>query len=121
MRITLNRITLGTQSTLVGGALGAVGASLCCVAPLALVSAGIGGAWVSSLTKLEPLRPVFVLATIAFFGIAYWKLYRSPQACLPDEACAEPRVRRRQRAIFWTTLLVVVPLVAFPWFAPLLY
>jgi|SRR6266568_1113234 len=120
-RITMDKITSGARSAVLGGVLGAVGASLCCVAPLALVSAGIGGAWVSSLTRLEPLRPVFVLATIASFGVAYWKLYRSPEACLPDEACADPHVRSRQRAIFWTVLLVAAPLVAFPWFAPLLY
>jgi len=117
----MHKITLGARSALVGGVLGAVGASLCCVAPLALVSAGIGGAWISSLTGLAPLRPVFVIATVAFFALAYWKLYRSPEGCLPDEACADPRVRRRQRAIFWAILLVAAPLVAFPWFAPLLY
>ena len=116
----MNKITLGTRSALLGGVLGAVGASLCCVAPLALVSVGIGGAWISSLTRLEPFRPIFVLATVAFFGLAYWKLYRSPEGCLPDEACADPRVRRRQRAIFWTMLLFAAPLLAFPWFAPLL-
>jgi mercuric ion transport protein len=117
----MNKISLGARSALFGGVLGAIGASLCCVAPLALVSAGIGGAWISSLTKLEPFRPIFVLATVAFFGLAYWKLYRSPEGCLPDEACADPRVRRRQRAIFWTILLFAAPLLAFPWFAPLLY
>lgn len=40
-----------------GAALGAgVAASACCTIPLALVSLGIGGAWIGSLTALEPYR-----------------------------------------------------------------
>ncbi len=115
------KVNLSAGSALVGGVLASIGASLCCVGPLVLVSLGIGGAWVSSLTTLEPVRPVFMLATAALFGAAYWKLYRSPDACQPDEDCADPRVRRRQRTIFWVMLVVVVPLLAFPWYAPLFY
>jgi len=62
-----------------------------------------------------------LLATLALFGAAYWKLYRAPEACEPDGACADPRVRTRQRVIFWAMLVVVVPLLAFPWYAPLFY
>lgn len=106
---------------LIGGVLTAIGASLCCVGPLVLVSVGVGGAWVSSLTAFEPVRPIFMLATLALFGAAYWKLYRAPEICRPDEACADPGVRSRQRTIFWAMLIVVVPLLAFPWYAPVFY
>jgi mercuric ion transport protein len=115
------KLDFGAGGALVGGALTAIGASLCCVGPLVLVSLGIGGAWVSSLTKLEPVRPVFMLVTLALFGAAYWRLYRSSEACKPDEDCADPRVRSRQRMVFWAMLVVVVPLLAFPWYAPLFY
>ena len=115
------KLNLDAGGALIGGALAAIGASLCCVGPLALVSVGIGGAWVSSLTTLEPFRPAFMLATLALFGAAYWKLYRTPEACKPDEACADPRVRRQQRTIFWALLALVVPLLAFPWYASLFY
>jgi len=115
------KLDLSARSVLIGGVLAAIGASLCCVGPLVLVSLGIGGAWVSSLTTFEPVRPIFLLATLALFGAAYWKLYRAPEACEPDGACADSRVRTRQRVIFWAMLLVVVPLLAFPWYAPLFY
>ena len=104
-----------------GGALAAIGASLCCVGPLVLVSIGVGGAWVSLLTTFEPVRPIFMLATLALFGAAYWKLSGAPEACNPDKACADPRVRSRQQTIFWAMLIVVVPLLAFPWYAPVFY
>ena len=115
------KLNLSAGGALGGGALAAIGPSLCCVRPLVLVSLGIGGAWVSSLTTLEPIRPVFILATLALFGAAYWKLYRAPEVCKPDEVCADPRTRSRQRTIFWATLIVVVPLLAFPWYASLFY
>jgi mercuric ion transport protein len=42
----------------------AIGASLCCVVPLVLVSLGISGAWLASLTALEPYRPLFAMAPL---------------------------------------------------------
>ena len=36
------------------GGLAAIGASLCCLAPLVLITLGISGAWMSSLTAMEP-------------------------------------------------------------------
>lgn len=54
------------NGTLIAGALAAVGASVCCVAPLVLLALGIGGAWISNLTALEPLRPVFIGLTLLF-------------------------------------------------------
>lgn len=104
----------------VGAVLAAVGASLCCVAPLVLLSIGVGGAWMSSLTALEPYRPIFVLATVALLGFAGWRLHRREEDCAPGEACANPAVRRRQRVIFWLVALTVLALLAFPWYAPAL-
>ncbi|SRR6266852_5322583 len=115
------KLKLSAGGTLIGGALAAIGASLCCVGPLVLVSLGIGGAWVSSLTTLDPIRPVFILATLALFGAAYWKLYQTQEACKAGEICADPRVRKRQRTIFWVMLILVVPLLTFPWYASLFY
>lgn len=45
----------------------AIGASVCCVAPLVLLSLGIGGAWVSTLTAMEPVRPFFYPVEPAFY------------------------------------------------------
>ncbi len=41
------------------GLLGALLASSCCIVPLAFVTLGIGGAWMSNLTALEPYKPYF--------------------------------------------------------------
>ena len=60
---------MDSKPTLWASVLAATGASLCCVVPLALVSFRVGGAWLATLTRLEPLRPVFVVLTLAVPGM----------------------------------------------------
>ena len=94
--------------------------SLCCVAPLALLTLGISGAWISRLTALEPYRPIFIAITLVFIGLAFRQLYIVPARCEPGEACANPRLQRRQRQVFWVVVVGLAALIAFPWYAPLL-
>ncbi len=63
--------SLNVKGSLVAGVLAAIGASICCVGPLVLLTLGIGGAWVSSLTALEPARPFLVAGTLLFVGLAF--------------------------------------------------
>lgn len=112
---------MDAKQTLWASALAAVGASLCCVAPLVLVTLGIGGAWISTLTQFEPLRPAFVVATLGLLALAWRKLSRQPVVCEPGRACADPSVQRRQRLIFWLVAIPVLLLLAFPWYAWLFY
>ena len=49
------------KQTMIAGVFTGIGASLCCVAPLLLISLGFGGAWLSTLTLFEPLRPIFIV------------------------------------------------------------
>ena len=102
------------------GVLAAIAGSLCCVAPLVLLTLGISGAWISQLTALEPYRPIFIAITLIFVGLAFRQLYIVPARCAPDEACANPRLRWRQRHIFWVVVVLLAALIAFPWYAPLL-
>ncbi len=109
------------SGSLLAGAAAAIGASACCAGPLLLVVLGIGGAWGSSLGSMEAYQPFFLAAAAAFFGFAFYRLYRKPEACVPGEACAVPAVRRRQRNIFWGVALIAAALMAFPLYAPLFY
>jgi len=112
---------LSTKGSLIAGVAAAIGASLCCVAPLVLLTLGIGGTWVASLTALEPYRPIFVGLTLVFLGLAFRRLYLVPQSCEVGALCADPRVIGRQRLTFWTVALPVFGLLATPWLAPLFY
>ncbi len=101
----------------IGAILAAIGASVCCVGPLLLLSLGIGGAWMSTLTSMETVRPFFFIVTLIFIGLGYRKLYLIPESCEEGQACAVPEVKQRQRMIFWIGSILILLLLAFPWYA----
>ncbi len=109
--------TFKFKGELAAGVLAAIGASVCCVGPLVLLTLGIGGAWIASLTSLEPMRPWLIAATLLFLGLAFRRLYLQPQVCEPGALCAEPIVFKRQRVIFWVVALVLLALLSVPWMA----
>ena len=102
-----------------GGAAGIL-ASVCCVGPLVLVLAGIGGAWVSTLVAFEPYRPIFLGAAVVALAFAWRRIYRPAVECAPGEVCAVPAVRRGQKFAFWLVALFVLAAGASPYAAPLL-
>ncbi len=104
--------------TTIGAVLAAIGASACCVGPLLLLSLGIGGAWVSTLTSLETVRPVFIVLTFVFIGLGYRKLYFAPSNCEEGEGCELHDVQKNQKNIFWVVSVLILFLLAFPWYAP---
>jgi len=113
--------TFKIKGSLIAGVLAAVGASLCCVGPLVLLTLGIGGAWISHLTALEPLRPWFIGVTVLFLGLAFRRLYWLPRVCSPDAHCADSLVLKRQRTIFWSVVSALGVLLSVPWLAPLFF
>jgi mercuric ion transport protein len=95
--------------TAIGGILGAIAASSCCIAPLVLFSLGISGAWIANLTALAPYQPYFVAATLACLGYGYWLVYRHRSAvCAEDAACSRPLPNR----LVMTGLVLATVLVA---------
>lgn len=115
----------GTQkATLIGGALAAFAASLCCVGPLvlvSLVSLGVSGAWIANLTALEPYRPVFIGAALVLMGLAWRAIYRVPVACEPGSQCATPRTLKLYKLMFWLVSALVLLAIVFPYIVPLFY
>lgn len=106
--------------SLLAGTAAAFGASACCAGPLLLVL-GVGGAWGSRLTALRPFQPLFVVISIAFFTVAFRRLYAKSEECAVSETCAVPSTRRRQRFIFWVVMPAALALMSFPLYAPLFY
>lgn len=106
------------NTTLIGGAVAALAASACCLGPLVLVSLGIGGAWMSNLTMLEPYRPIFIGIALVFMVFAYRKIYSAKPAdiCLPDTLCAQPQTNRNYRVIFWIVSVLVIIALLYPYF-----
>lgn len=102
----------------IGAVLAAIGASVCCVVPLLLISLGIGGAWMIAFTSMEPARPYFIILTLVFIGLGYHKLFFVPDSCEEGKPCAAPVVKRKQRMIFWIGSALILLLLAFPGYAP---
>ena len=81
-------------------------ASSCCILPLALVTAGIGGSWAAQLTALSPYQPFFLGAAALTTGYGFWRVYRKPQACVPGSLCANPAAVRATKAVLWTGAVI---------------
>jgi mercuric ion transport protein len=105
----------------VGGLLGALVASSCCLLPLVLFGLGVSGAWIGNLTQLAPYRPFFLAATIACLGYGYWLVYRSSKlACAGGEACARPLSNRLVQLGLIVATVLVIAAIGFDFLAPLL-
>jgi mercuric ion transport protein len=102
----------------IGALLAAIGASACCVGPFLLLWLGIGGAWISMLTAVEPARPFFIILTLILIGLGYRKLYLTSDCHEAGEICGTADSQRRQRFLFWLGSAFILILLAFPWLAP---
>ncbi|RTM14171.1 MAG: mercury transporter MerT [Bradyrhizobiaceae bacterium] len=106
----------------VGGILGALAASSCCIIPLILFSLGIGGAWIGNLTALAPYKRLFVAGTAGVLGYGFYLVYWKPrQACADEGAgCARRIPSRLVQLALWIATVLVVAAFAFDYVAPLL-
>jgi len=105
-----------------GGVIGAVLASTCCIGPLVLLTLGVSGVWIGSLTALKVYQPVFVSVAIAFLAFGFWQVYgKSGQTKVEGTTCASTMADRVVKTALWmATGLVVIALTVDLW-APLFY
>ena len=105
----------------VGGLLGALAASSCCILPLVLFSLGVSGAWIGNFTQLAPYQPYFIAATLACLGYGYWLVYRSTKlACADGDACTRPLPNRLVKTGLILASVLAVAALGFDFLAPLL-
>jgi mercuric ion transport protein len=105
----------------VGGILGALAASSCCIAPLLLFSVGIGGAWIGNLTALAPYKPLFVAGTAGLLGYGFYLVYwKARRACADGAACTRPIPSGLVQLALWIATVLVAAAFAFDYVAPLL-
>ncbi|GIV59176.1 cation transporter [Rhodocaloribacter litoris] len=91
----------------------AVAASACCTLPLLLVALGVGGAWIGTLTALEPYRPVFIVLALGALGYAGYREWRMSRG--PDCDCEVSMQDRLRRTLLGLGLVAVLGLIASPW------
>ena len=108
--------TINTKVLLgVGALVTAVGASLCCIVPVAVVLLGVGSAALGA--QLEPVRPFFLGLTLLLVGIAFYQVYKPNKGgCEPGQSCAIPEAQRRQQIIVWLAAILAAVVAAFPYY-----
>jgi len=96
-----------------GALLAAIASSACCWLPLALVAFGASAAGVAGF--FEAYRWLFLGVTSVLLAGGFYLLYRKPR-CAPGSACAapNPRLRRMNRVMLWSTTAFVLAFAAFP-------
>nr|WP_273248591.1 mercuric transporter MerT family protein [Sediminimonas qiaohouensis] len=105
-----------------GGVLGALLASACCIAPLVLLMLGISGAWIATLTALEPYKPIFAVIALGFIAAGFWQVYfHKAKACAPGSYCARPVSMQITKTALWAALALVLSALTIDWWAPLFY
>ena len=111
-----------TRWLAIGGIFGAVLASSCCIVPLLLALVGVSGAWIGTLTKLEPYRPYFAIATVGMIAAGFWHVYFKPKpACEEGSYCARPASSRLTKTVLWTATVIVLLAITIGWWAPWFY
>lgn len=109
----------GAGFVAVGGVLGALAASSCCIVPLVFFSLGASGAWLGNLAAMAKYQVYFVPLTVVFLGVGFYLVYRKPKViCVDDVACARPMPQRLVRAGLWGATALTVAALAFPYVGP---
>jgi mercuric ion transport protein len=107
---------VSTKNTWValGSVAAALGASLCCILPVAVALLGVGSAALGAF--FEPFRPYLIAATALLLGAAFYQAYRPEPQCAPGESCAVPASRLRTRRLLWVVAFVALAFLAFPYY-----
>lgn len=105
------------KNTLLAAVLAGIGASACCIGPLLLLTLGVSGSWIGTLTSMEPYSPYLTAFTVIMLGMSFHKLYIAPKKCEEGRVCENPLVVKRQRVIFWIVAIILLAMMSFPYYA----
>ncbi len=108
------------KSILGVGTLAAFTASLCCIAPLVALIAGVGGA-AATFSFLEPLHPYLTVITIGAIGLAWYQTLKPAKA----HACGCETEERKpfiaSKAFLGLVTVFAVLMLTFPSYAHIFY
>lgn len=106
----------------VGGTAGAILSSVCCIAPLIFLTLGISGAWIGTLTSLEPYKPYFAGVALIFIAFGFREVYfKSAPACPSELHCPQRKSMRFVKIALWSASALVLLALTIDWWAPLFY
>ena len=111
------RETSFTKAGLAASIVAAVGASICCIGPIAAAFLGLTS--MGALVRYEPYRPVLTVITMAILAGAFYLAYRKrpEDSCEPGSLCAiqgVTRVQKINRIVLWIVTAIVLLILTFP-------
>lgn len=103
---------INEKRSMIAATIAAIFASICCLGPFILITLGIGTAWVSTLMAFHAIRPYALAIAIACMVLAFWQLYIKPY-----RTGITPSTKlKKSRLVFWLATLILLGLLAFPWY-----
>ncbi len=97
------------------GIFAAIAASLCCIAPLLALIAGVSG-FASAFTWLEPLRPYLIVLTVVTLGYAWYQKLKSKEEIECDcETDEKPSFLQSKKILGIVTVFAIL-MLAFPYY-----
>ena len=72
-----------------GGIAASFTASICCLGPLALLSTGVSGAWMSNLMFFERYQPILIAVTLLAFVLAGRSVFFAANAVSENDCWEE--------------------------------
>ncbi|MEZ5831848.1 MAG: mercuric transporter MerT family protein [Dongiaceae bacterium] len=117
-----NQIADNTKNGLIvtSGLLGAIGASSCCVLPLALALVGVSGAWIGGLTALSAYQPIFLGIGALAVGLGFWRTYLRKRSACDGPDCGTADSQRWTRAGLWFAAVVLLIAATTGWWSRIL-
>ena len=100
------------------GVLTAVGASLCCIAPILAIVAGTSS-MASSFSWIEPFRHYLIAISIVVLAFAWFKTFKHKPDCDSDESVKTPFIQTKLFLLFVT--LFAAAALAFPYYTASFY
>lgn len=108
---------MNEKIVVIGSAIAAFVASLCCLGPLLLGGIGLG---VALSATFESLRPYFLGVTGLLLALGFYLAYRKPanSAACAGDTCAPStgRVRKLAKPFLWIATVAVLALALFPYY-----
>ncbi|TMB22487.1 MAG: hypothetical protein E6J71_05940 [Deltaproteobacteria bacterium] len=86
----------------------------CCLGPTLFVLFGVSVAGLGAFGSLEPYQPLFLLAGLGSWALAYQQQRRATATCA-DDACGTCRSRRLSGALLWGSLVALLLAAGYPY------
>lgn len=110
----------GERIAKAGTVVSAIMASSCCWLPPVLILFGVSGA--GMVATLEEYRPLMMVVTFSFLGMAFYFTYRPKRAAAGQEDCCAPAANSGRRfnmmmmnkVMLWAVTVMAVVFLFFP-------